>query len=329
MIGVFMSSKDKSTIQSTILGKAYEYVCLRALENVILGVRPYKIEYNSSFDIAKARFEEISQQEKKEMQLSAQAGINTIIKMEPKILNDGDDLLTLSLQPDSVAEENSDVRDVLVVRRSINWEIGISVKHNHEALKHSRLSMKIDFGEKWLQKKCSMDYFREIKPIFDHLSLLKAQGKKWNDLEDKEGEVYVPLLNAFKKEFMRLNSESNVTGELIKYLLGSNGNDYYKLIHHRNHTTTVMPYNFNGTLNTAGIQGAKPFIIFSKTELPQNIDILDFVKNSRTTLMMVLDQSWIITFRIHNASSKVETSLKFDIQLKSKPESLFYVDVAW
>lgn len=33
--------------------------------------------------------------------------------------------------------------------------------------------------------------------------------------------------------------------------------------------------------------------------------------------------------RLHNASSRVEMSLKFDIQLQSKPEDLFYLDVKW
>jgi hypothetical protein len=42
-----------------------------------------------------------------------------------------------------------------------------------------------------------------------------------------------------------------------------------------------------------------------------------------------MDNGWAISFRIHNASKLVETSLKFDIQLLGQPANLFYLDVKW
>ena len=39
--------------------------------------------------------------------------------------------------------------------------------------------------------------------------------------------------------------------------------------------------------------------------------------------MMILDEGWQISFRIHNASLKLETSLKFDINLIGNPPILF------
>lgn len=80
------------------------------------------------------------------MRKSATVGIKTIIEMEPKIVEDGSDDLTIFLQPDNIAK-TGDIRDVIIIRRDIKWEIGISVKHNHAALKHSRLSQHIDFGK--------------------------------------------------------------------------------------------------------------------------------------------------------------------------------------
>ncbi len=38
---------------------------------------------------------------------------------------------------------------------------------------------------------------------------------------------------------------------------------------------------------------------------------------------MVLDEGWQISFRIHNASTLIEPSLKFDIQLIGNPPVLF------
>ncbi|MGN1195752.1 MAG: HaeIII family restriction endonuclease [Acutalibacteraceae bacterium] len=34
------------------------------------------------------------------------------------------------------------------------------------------------------------------------------------------------------------------------------------------------------------------------------------------------DEGWSLTMRIHNASSKIEPSLKFDVQLASFPSSI-------
>ena len=44
---------------------------------------------------------------------------------------------------------------------------------------------------------------------------------------------------------------------------------------------------------------------------------------SYNTLNMILDGGWEISFRIHNASTKVEKSLKFDIKLLGNPPILF------
>jgi len=38
---------------------------------------------------------------------------------------------------------------------------------------------------------------------------------------------------------------------------------------------------------------------------------------------VALNEGWQISFRIHNASSRIEASLKFDINLVSTPRSLF------
>nr|WP_322597221.1 HaeIII family restriction endonuclease [Mergibacter septicus] len=81
---------------------------------------------------------------KKLYKISALAGVNTIFELEPLILDDGSDELELKIQSDDKGEKG-DVRDVLIIRRGIEWEIGLSVKHNHFAVKHSRLSKKLDF----------------------------------------------------------------------------------------------------------------------------------------------------------------------------------------
>lgn len=123
-------------------------------------------------------------------------------------------------------------------------------------------------------------------------------------------------------------NRDDVTAGLIKYLLGSNGNDYYKLIHHNNHTARVIPYNLYGSLNQAS-STRTPDTTIPNIELPTRIIELAFKDNSQTTVNLTMNNGWAISFRIHNASTTVEPSLKFDIQLVGQPSSLFFVDVAW
>ena len=164
--------------------------------------------------------------------------------------------------------------------------------------------------------------------MFEYLADLKVKGKLWKEIADKENRVYVPLLNAFKKEFISLNQHSTISEELIKYLTGSGGKDYYKLIHHDNHSATIIPFNLFGTLNSSS-SCFVPKIKIPTIEYPNRIIEFDFKENSKTTLILTMNNGWSVSFRIHNASSRVEPSLKFDIQLQSRPEEMFYINRAW
>ncbi|MFI3285032.1 MAG: HaeIII family restriction endonuclease [Rikenellaceae bacterium] len=316
------------TKNSSIYGKAYEYACVLSALKEVSRHRDVEIIENESLKIAKQCFNEIDTDESNNMLLSAKVGIDAIIEMEPRIIEDGNDILSISLQPDNVATKSGDIRDMLIIRRSIEWEIGVSVKHNHAALKHSRLSSKLDFGKVWLNRPCSQNYFDEIGPIFDMLTFMKRQNKKWSDIKNKENDVYIPILHALKKECLRLNSQQDITNSIIKYLIGCNGKDYYKLIHNNNQTITIMPFNIFGTLNLPS-ETASPSIVIPQIELPNRIIELEFKEQSNTTLILTMNKGWSISFRIHNASSNVEASLKFDIQLQSKPENIFYLNRRW
>lgn len=316
------------TNNSTTNGKAYEYACVLSIKEIVSKYRNVKIIENSSMSIARERYNTISDNEKKTMLKSAMAGINAILTMEPRIIEDGSDDLEISLQSDD-AGIAGDVRDVLVIRKSIDWEIGISVKHNHYALKHSRLSMDLDFGKKWFNIPCSSEYFEEIKPYFQELKELKQQNVMWRDIENKDQRFYIPILNAFMKELNNKYKEydSEVTKRMISYLIGIN--DFYKLIGiDSQRITRVIPFNMYGTLNKPA-KNNNPIQEVQILELPTRIVELDFKKDSTTTLELIMDNGWQISFRIHNASSKVEPSLKFDVQLIGQPTALFVIDMPW
>lgn len=85
---------------------------------------------------------------------SAEAAVDAVLELEPRMLEDDNDILLLEPQKDDSGIAG-DVRDIVIKRNDIDWEIGLSIKHNHEAIKHSRLSHKLDFGKEWFDIPCS------------------------------------------------------------------------------------------------------------------------------------------------------------------------------
>ncbi|WP_277284022.1 HaeIII family restriction endonuclease [Sneathia sanguinegens] len=308
-------------------GRAYEFAYLNTLYNEISKYRISRIEKNSSYYAAKKAWETLNDIEKEIYKISALAGINTILELEPLILDDNDEL-ELKIQNDDKGKFG-DVRDILIIRKDIAWEIGLSIKHNHFAVKHSRLSKDLDFGEKWYGLKCTDKYWEDIKPIFNYLEIEKEKGTKWRDLPNKEIDIYFPLLTAFKDEVERQNNliSKNIPKLMVEYLLGKF--DFYKVIGiDRKKITQVQSYNLRGTLNKNRIKYNKS-IKLPIVSLPKRIVSLDFKLGSKNTLELYLDKGWQFSFRIHNASENVETSLKFDIQIIGMPTTIISIDCKW
>ena len=143
-----MSSKSNDQ------GRAYEYICLLSLQDSISAIRKSQIIHNSSYEAAEHAWNTLSVAEKALYTLSAKSTIDTIFALEPNIVEVGDDILNLYIQSDEHGEE-ADVRDIIIDRKDIVWEIGLSIKHNHMAVKHSRLAKSLDFGKKWYGVNCS------------------------------------------------------------------------------------------------------------------------------------------------------------------------------
>ena len=63
--------------------------------------------------------------------------------------------------------------------------------------------------------------------------------------------------------------------------------------------------------------------------LPTRIVSLEYKPDSKNTLELYLDGGWQFSFRIYNASTKVESSLKFDIQIIGMPTTIISIDCRW
>lgn len=309
----------------TINGKAFEYALLVEFLEHLKEKTTISVVESDPFRTAEKHFHSFSEKEQGTFRLIASFAVNFLNDIEPRLANAINDIDILELEIVADREgQSGDVRDVLAIRSLQGWEIGVSAKNNHRAVKHSRLSNDIDFGEKWLGFPCSPGYFDEIKPIFDELAELRTASKstqKWSTLGDYHTSVYVPILNAFRDELIRLDKDNPgvVAEKLIEYLIGNQ--DFYKVIK-GNKKVEIQAYNLHGSLNLP-FGNIKPKYKIQKLRLPNRLIEVVYQDNSKTTLLVTLNEGWQIAFRIHNASSRIEPSLKFDINLVSAPHSLF------
>lgn len=315
------------SVQSNNQGRAYEYICLKTLNEEINKVRKSEIIKNSAFNASQRAWNLVDNNFQALLKESAMAVVSTIFDMEPMILEQTSDILTLKIQTDNEGKEG-DVRDILITRKNVCWEIGLSIKHNHFAVKHSRLGSNLDFGKKWFNIPCSNQYWDEIKPIFEYLKHEKLLKKNWNQLPSKDKDVYIPLLNAFVKEIKRSTTlNSNVPKNMVVYLLGEF--DFYKIISiDSKRITQIQTYNLHGKLNQS-TKTITPKIKVPNVLLPTRIVSFDFKPNSSNTVELYMDGGWQFNFRIHNASTKVEPSLKFDIQIIGMPTTIISINCSW
>ncbi|GAA8807474.1 hypothetical protein Hpoki86_10450 [Helicobacter pylori] len=308
---------DKSNNQ----GRAYEYAWCLALEQKLSVFKKVIVDKQNGFNACYRAYESLEKSLQERYLESTKQGVLLLLDCEPllsEVIGSSQNEITLSLQKDKLGEIG-DIRDILIYFD--RFCIGLSIKHNHDAVKHSRLSKDLDFGEKWLGVGVSQNYKETIKPLFKKLENAKKEGMLWRDFPNKEQEIYAPLLQAFKKEVLRIdeNKKNKVPQKMVEYLLGKY--DFYKaILLEREQKTKLEAYHFHNTLNLSVKN--KPKIIIPLSKLPTRMIYFDFKPKSFNTLELVLDEGWSFSLRIHNASSRVEPSLKFDIKLLSKPESV-------
>lgn len=318
-------------------GKAFEYACLKALRDGFASRQRVCVVDSGQLQTARRCFETLDGGKRGNMMLAAEAMCRVLVRLEPKLVycRDGD-ILTLCLQSDERGQAG-DVRDVLCMRIGDKWEIGLSCKHNHAAMKHSRLATDLDFGKKWVGCPCSRDYFNAVNPIFQELGHLRDVARQngrrylWRDYPAKESRVYAPILDAFILEVKRIDDvlDGNLAPRLVHYLLGEN--DFYKVIaDDSSRSTRIEAFNLSGTLGEP-FNGKKSLYGRQRLKLPTRIIELRYKYGSKNTVELACDRGWQFSLRIHNASSEIEPSLKFDVQLVSKLSShaSVNIDEAW
>lgn len=273
-------------------GKAWEYGLARrfcALSGVDMVVNRPRYQSQTSYDL-------LPEGERMAIDRAASESVVFLKAHDPRL----NDAKLIAIQPDS-AGRRGDVRDILVQTNS-GETIGISAKHRHAALKHSRLSDKLDFGEDWYGKPCSKEYWDAVSPVFN--ALRASSATYWRELPNKWEDYYAPIMRAFINEVSR-NADVE---RMLLYLAGRF--DFYKVIK-VNGNIRIQSFNLRGDL-----------LWGSKVPLPNRVIEFDMRDNSRTTADLTLSRGWSLSFRIHNANALIEPSLKFDVQLTGNPNEM-------
>ena len=117
-----LSNQNGRALESAYL---LTFVALAKLHN-----KNIVVDKNSSFYAAKTAWEATTEETQMIFLKSATAGLNAILEAEPMIFDGESDDLEVKIQPDQ-AGQTGDVRDILVIRSTLGWEIGLSVKNNH------------------------------------------------------------------------------------------------------------------------------------------------------------------------------------------------------
>lgn len=279
-------------------GKGFEYGIAYQLREIAEA----EIIENKHLQNARYYFEQCSNQEQDKIMRAAKEIIIFLAAHDSRIEQH---VCKVELQSDQEGGKG-DVRDIVIETPS--GGIGISAKNRHLAVKHPRLSDRIDFGMKWVNHSVSQTYWDEVRPLFREMRSRKEKKQFWRDIPDKEDRFYVPLLHAFNLELQRIcdKDRNNVPKNLLHYLLGYR--DFYKVAK-INGKVMVQSFNINGTLKWGN-------------KLPMPTSIESRKNTTKTTTVYHFNKGWQISFRLHNAESRVIPSLKFDVQIIGLPQHL-------
>lgn len=291
-------------------GRAFEWATATALSHQ-LGV---PIEPSSGATKARVAFESLDPKMRGNFDAASAAATEHILELE------GANPAVIAAQRVSfnthAAGQGGDVRDLILL--SNDCTLGFSCKNNHSALKHSRLSGTINFVSDWRidEEGCSREYFDAVGPIFERLKIIRDASNGdalWRERDDIYESFYQPVLDAFQSELRRcLTGESAEIrcGSLHKYLVGTV--DFYKVMNrHSDGIVEIQGWNLNSTLNVKTLHQPTALIDLRPSETSPN------------TVVLFLNRGFTFGFRIHSASSKIEPSLKFDINAVGIPPSLY------
>ncbi|MDP3918332.1 MAG: HaeIII family restriction endonuclease [Nanoarchaeota archaeon] len=287
-------------------GRAFEYIVTKELEDHIKskGIK-YFLSQRAIKDNKRdiIHLNELSTEIQKILSQDAKKFISWTIEKE--WLNNIKEI-SIDRLPDSEGVKG-DVTDLVI--KLIDTEGGvdiknISLKHNHEALKHpriSRLPQQCGIEDKGLIKNYLIardniwdNFFREAKKInsdFTTFKELKDLDKEFINLN-----LYKPLIELVISFLEQNVNNSDNTFSFFKFITGKR--DFYQV---------------------KAMKDKVQIVFFKDISVPKSFKIQYPYKDKLNTFLMTFNNDWKITFRLHTASSsfikkgKINKSTKFDV----------------
>jgi hypothetical protein len=194
-------------VSQTTNGKAFEWATADQLSKLV----STNIKKSEASEFARSCFESLSPKTQSEMCKAADLAVSHIYQLES--LESVEIAGEIEIAKDSKGQ-TGDVRDIVLA--TVKGEIGISCKNNHDAFKHSRLSRKIDFVNKWELSKsgCTDIYWNDIQQVFielDGIQTKSAGSATWKSLPNVHTNIYKPLMQAFSPDSRRAITLGTVT----------------------------------------------------------------------------------------------------------------------
>ncbi len=290
-------------------GAAFEYLTIKAVENNLNGELTNDTEIWC--DKNKSKFESLHAKEKDEME---KASKEIVVFLKEYINWVEDDLY---IEKISSRGSSTDVTDVRLFNN--NNSTGLSLKSNHKAAKHPRVSPNIDIIGEWTGFSVDKIYMKKINNIFANLTKYTKNNNisKFNQIENIFTFLYKPICEAVANSLNRIfTSENGIEAmqNFIKYMVGSK--DFYKInADFKNSELIIESYNLRGNLN-----------IGEQLQLPTKCFKVSAEKSSRgnwNRVELSFNNGWKINMRLHNAESKIKKSLKFDTRIVEVPQDIW------
>ncbi len=306
----------------TQTGKAFEYAITKVLLEKINGKTKVNLIEDNAFKTAKECYDFFDIPDKEKYIKAASKAISHILQLEPCLINSSE--INISIQYDQRGALG-DPRDVIIVGNK-DWEIGFSIKNNNDmSIKSPRLSSTVDFSKNWFNIPCNLEYTKTMNEIFNKLDEEKNSRKitLWSQLKDKDN-YYGLILDAFLKEICFLiDKVPNIAQLLCQYVIGKY--DFYMIMKF-NDKLTIKAFNMFSSLNKS-FESIRPQIKIAKVKFPSRI--IEAKRISTNKVHVTFDEGWTISFRIHNGSSKIQSSVKLEICFIGLPPSVYVHNESW
>lgn len=276
---------------SNSYGRSFEYILCNVIQQKWVSHINFtpRAEYEQQKDIS--LYNELPLDMKESYRASANKIYDWLLPRLQTLF--GSNIILLDRLPD-LAGVQGDVTDI---RFSANQSVvNISLKHNHNALKHPRLTrvpnwINASSQNTQIYKNTYDDIWKRI--IIDaerHVPGIKLFNELNNISKDYINQnIYHPLCELVRIFLTTAITGSSQVNDMFKFLVGNN--DFIKIIDYPNE---IIVSDFAGIPAPTSVEITHP---------------------QDSYLKMKFDNGWILSLRLHTASSRLHTkSIKFDVR---------------